>query len=137
MVYGSHRNIEVKGDRLQNGFFFAPIVLEEMNTDSQIHREETFGPVFNLFRVETSMEAMDLANKSDYGLSAAIFTKDKRKADAAAQRIRAGNVFINTISTNGSEYPSGGIKDSGYGKECYRDGLIEMGNRKAIIRDES
>ena len=80
---------------------------------------------------------MDLANKSDYGLSAAIFTKDQRKADAAAQRLRTGTVFINTISTNGSEYPSGGIKDSGHGKECYRDGLIEMGNRKAIIRDES
>ena len=137
MVYGSHRKIEVKGHDLQNGFFFAPVVLEDMNSDSQIYQEEIFGPVFNLFRVETSMEAMDLANKSDYGLSAAIFTKDLRKADAAAQRLRTGTVFINTISTNGSEYPSGGIKDSGYGRECYRDGLVEMGNRKAIIRDES
>ena len=108
--------------------------MENMNTDSQIYREEFFGPVFNLFKVETSKESMDLANKSDYGLSGAVFTNDLDKAEAAAQRMRVGNVFINTFTALHSDHPSGGIKDSGYGRECYSDGLIGMGNRKTIIR---
>ena len=119
---------------LENGSYFSPVVLEDMDTDSAIYNEEMFGPVFNLFRVDSSKEAMDLANKSDYGLSAAIFTKDLEKAEAAAQRVRTGNVFINTFSATGSDYPSGGIKASGFGRECYSDGLLEMGNRKTIIR---
>ena len=69
---------------LENGSYFSPVVLEDMDTDSAIYNEEMFGPVFNLFRVDSSKEAMDLANKSDYGLSAAIFTKDLEKAEAAA-----------------------------------------------------
>ena len=119
---------------LENGSYFSPVVLEDMDTDSAIYNEEMFGPVFNLFRVDSSKEAMDLANKSDYGLSAAIFTKDLEKAEAAAQRVRTGNVFINSFSETGSDYPSGGIKGSGFGRECYSDGLLEMGNRKTIIR---
>ena len=134
LIYGSHKDIEMKDSELENGSFFSPVVLEDMNTDSEIYNEEMFGPVFNLFRVDSSKEAMDLANKSDYGLSAAIFTKDLEKAEAAAQRVRTGNVFINTFSATGSDYPSGGIKASGFGRECYSDGLLEMGNRKTIIR---
>ena len=133
IIYGTN-NFRIKDPELANGFYFAPIVMEEMNTDSQIYREEFFGPVFNLFKVETSKEAMDLANKSDYGLSGAIFTNDLVKAEAAAQRLRVGNVFINTATALASDHPSGGIKESGYGRENYKDGLLDMGNRKTIIR---
>lgn len=55
-----------------------------MNSDANIYNEEFFGPVFNLFKVENSKEAMDLANKSDYGLTSTIFTDDKDKAKASA-----------------------------------------------------
>jgi acyl-CoA reductase-like NAD-dependent aldehyde dehydrogenase len=75
-----------------------------------------------------------LANKSDYGLSAAVFTENEEKLLHASQRLRTGTVFLNDISSTSSDFPSGGIKGSGFGRECYSDGLIEMSNRKAIIR---
>ena len=77
---------------------------------------------------------MDLANKSDYGLSGVVFTNDLEKAEACAQRLRVGNAYINTLTAVGSDHPSGGIKGSGYGRECYVDGLLDLGNRKTIIR---
>ena len=69
---------------LSNGAFFAPVVMENMNSDSQIYNEEFFGPVFNLFKADSSKEALDLANKSDFGLSGVVFTNDLEKAEAAA-----------------------------------------------------
>ena len=74
-----------------------------------------------------------MANKSDYGLGATIFIEDTDKAKMMAERIRAGFVFVNDLLIAGSEFPTGGIKGSGYGRECYMDGLLEMTNRKAII----
>jgi len=134
ITYGTHTDFKMRERELENGHYFSPVVLEDMNPDSDIYHEEMFGPVFNLFRVDSSKEALDLANKSEYGLSAAIFTEDLEKAEAAAQSLRTGNVFVNTYSASSSDYPSGGIKTSGYGRECYSDGLLEMGNRKTIIR---
>lgn len=119
---------------LTNGNFVDAIVLEGMNPDSEVYNEEFFGPVFNLFKVDSSKEALDLANKSDYGLASTIFTEDLDKAHAAAKRLRTGNVFVNDCVGSGSEYPGGGIKGSGYGRECYSDGLLGIANRKTIIR---
>ena len=124
----------MKESELADGAYVAPIVMEGMNSDSAVYSEEFFGPVFNLFKVDSSKEAIDLANKSDYGLSGAIWSKDTEKAEACAQRLRVGNAFVNTFTALGSDHPSGGIKDSGYGRECYSDGLLDMGNRKTIIR---
>lgn len=75
-----------------------------------------------------------MANKSDYGLASTIFTEDLDKAEAAAKRLRSGSVFVNDVVTSSSEYPGGGIKESGYGRECYSDGLLDTANRKTIIR---
>mmetsp|Transcript_20511 Transcript_20511/g.25220 ORF Transcript_20511/g.25220 Transcript_20511/m.25220 type:complete len:117 (-) Transcript_20511:124-474(-) len=109
-------------------------VLEGLNPDSEIYNAEFFGPVFNLFKVDSSKEALDLANKSDFGLASTIFTDDLEKAEAAAKRLRTGSVFVNDMVASGSEYPSGGIKGSGFGRECYSDGLLDTSNRKTIIR---
>jgi succinate-semialdehyde dehydrogenase/glutarate-semialdehyde dehydrogenase len=109
------------------------VVLEGMNSDSAIYSEEFFGPVFNLFKVKNSKDAMDLANKSDYGLSSCVFTEDLVKARNCAHRLRSGNVFINEAPYTGSDFPTGGIKGSGYGRECYSDGLHDTANRKTII----
>jgi len=108
-----------------------------MNPDSKIYHEEFFGPVFNLFKVDSSKEALDLANKSDFGLASTIFTQDLVKAEAAAKRLRTGSVFVNDCVTSGSEYPGGGIKGSGYGREGYSDGLLDTANRKTIIKRKS
>ena len=121
-------------DDLQKGNFVKPFVIEDINPNSKIYSEEFFGPVFNLFKVDSSKEALDLANKSDYGLASTIFTDDLDKAEAAAKRLRTGTVFVNDCVASGSEYPGGGIKGSGYGRECYSDGLLDISNRKTIIR---
>ena len=75
-----------------------------------------------------------MANKSDYGLCSTIFTDNLEKAEVAAKRLRTGTVFVNDCVASGSEYPSGGIKGSGYGRECFSDGLLSTANRKTIIR---
>ena len=61
---------------LENGNFVDAVVLEGMNTESKVYHDEFFGPVFNLFKVDSSKEALDLANKSDFGLASTIFTDD-------------------------------------------------------------
>ena len=125
---------KIGDDDLQKGNFVKPFVIEDINPNSKIYSEEFFGPVFNLFKVDSSKEALDLANKSDYGLASTIFTDDLDKAEAAAKRLRTGTVFVNDCVASGSEYPGGGIKGSGYGRECYSDGLLDISNRKTIIR---
>ena len=109
------------------------VILEGMNPDSNIYGEEFFGPVFNLFKVKNSKDAMDLANKSDYGLNSTVFTDDLKKAKNCAHRLRTGNVFINECPFTGSDFPTGGIKGSGYGRECFSDGIHDTANRKTII----
>ena len=126
--------MEEKG--LEDGAWVAPIVLENMKTDSKAYEEELFGPVFNLFKVKDAGEAYKLANKTDYGLAATVFTQDKKQAIEAAEAIRAGTVFVNDMVASGSEFPGGGIKSSGYGRECYKDGLLDTGNRKTVIMNK-
>ena len=133
LSYGD-RKFRMDDPELREGNFVSPLLLEDLNPDSKAYGEELFGPVFNLFKVDSSKEALDLANKSDFGLASTIFTEDLVKAEAAARRLRTGSVFVNDCVGSGSEYPSGGIKGSGYGRECYKDGLLDTANRKTIIR---
>ena len=67
-------------------------------------------------------------------MASSIWTEDLEKADAAAKRLRSGSVFVNEMVASGSEYPGGGIKGSGYGRESYKDGLLDTANRKTIVR---
>jgi succinate-semialdehyde dehydrogenase / glutarate-semialdehyde dehydrogenase len=89
--------------------------------------------VFNLFSAPTAKECLDLANRSDYGLAATIFTEDLDLAENYATKIRVGSVTINDMMASYSDLPSGGIKMSGFGRECYRDGMLEIAYRKSII----
>lgn len=67
-----------------------------------------------------------------FGLSASIFSKNIAKAERMAEMIETGSVFINELVMTDPSFPNGGIKDSGYGRECYKDGLFEISNRKII-----
>ena len=78
-------------------------------------------------------EAFELANKSDYGLASTVFTENPDKQEMAAEALKAGSVFVNECVVAGSEYPGGGIKGSGYGRESYKDGVLDIANRKSII----
>ena len=105
-----------------------------MSVDSSSFHEEFFGPVFNLFRGGSAEECLKLANHSDYGLAGTIFTKDVAKAQDLGLRLDVGTVAINEMVASYSDMPSGGIKQSGYGKECHREGIVEIGIQKAIVQ---
>lgn len=118
---------------LKNGNFFHPMVLDNITKDQPAYKEELFGPVFSLFKFKDDFEAVTLANDSRYGLSASIFTKDLAKAKRKAIKLEVGNVFINEAVSSDPAIPGGGVKDSGFGRECYKDGLFEVVNRKAVL----
>jgi succinate-semialdehyde dehydrogenase/glutarate-semialdehyde dehydrogenase len=109
---GGRRNPNLKG------LYYEPTVLSGVTQDMLIAREETFGPVLPIIRVKTEEEALELANDTDYGLTASVWTKDIKKGESLARRIDAGSVAINDASlTYGVlEAQFGGVKNSGVGR---------------------
>jgi acyl-CoA reductase-like NAD-dependent aldehyde dehydrogenase len=118
------------GSRLEKlgSNFFAPTVLVDVTHDMQIMREETFGPVLPIMPVENDDEAVHLANDSDYGLGASVWTRNLSRGEAVAKRIQAGTVMVNdAVSCFGiSEALHGGVKASGLGRTHGHFGLEEM-----------
>ena len=108
--------------------FFAPTVLADVDHSMTIMREETFGPVLPVRSFKTEDEAVALANDSDYGLAASIFTGNRKRGEALAQRIDAGTVMVNDVLAcfGISEAPHGGVKASGIGRTHGRFGMEEM-----------
>ena len=89
--------------------------------------------MFSLFKFTNDLDAIELANNSQYGLDAVIISKDIEKAKRRAEMLEVGMVFINEIVATDPAIPGGGIKDSGFGRELYKEGLFETANRKSII----
>lgn len=118
------------GQRGENreGYFYQPTVLTNVDQDMTIMRDETFGPVLPVMTFSSDDEAVRLANDSDYGLTASVWTKDIARGRALAERIEAGTVMVNeVVYTHGiAQTPWGGVKDSGYGRTHGRMGLLEM-----------
>ncbi len=108
--------------------FFAPTVLADVTHDMRIMREETFGPVLPIMAFDTEQEAIRLANDSEYGLAASIWTRDRSHGESLARQIRAGTVMINDVVSCFaiSEAPHGGVKASGIGRTHGAFGLNEM-----------
>ncbi|HSK42977.1 MAG TPA: aldehyde dehydrogenase family protein [Candidatus Binatia bacterium] len=108
--------------------FFAPTILADVDHSMKIMREETFGPVLPVRSFKTEDEAVALANDSEYGLAACIFTNNRKRGEALARRVQAGTVMVNDVLTcfGISEAPHGGIKASGIGRTHGRFGLEEM-----------
>ena len=117
--------------------FYAPTVLADVTQDMRIMREETFGPVLPVMACQDDDEAVGLANDSEYGLAASIWTRDAKRGERLARRIHAGTVMINdVISCFGiSEAPHGGVKASGVGRTHGRFGLDEMVRVKYVDTD--
>lgn len=109
------------------------MILENIPKDSPAYKEELFGPVLSFFKFRDDKEAIDLANDHVYGLGSAIFTKNIKKAKEKALQLEYGSVFINDFTVSDSAIPNGGTKDSGYGRECFKDGLLEVCNKKSIV----
>lgn len=104
------------------GAFMEPTVLS-VTPDLDIAREEVFGPVLSVMPFRSDAEAIEIANGTEYGLVAGVFTADLDRATTAARALRAGQVFVNEWYAGGVETPFGGYGKSGYGREKGREAL--------------
>jgi succinate-semialdehyde dehydrogenase/glutarate-semialdehyde dehydrogenase len=114
------------------GFFYEPTVLSDVSMDSPAANEEMFGPVAPMFVVDNEEEAIMLANNTQFGLGASLWSKNINKAIELSKEIQSGNVYINTIVKSNQRLPFGGVKKSGYGRELSEVGIHEFVNIKTI-----
>lgn len=117
---------------LEKGFFFAPTLLKDVTTNHAIFRKEIFGPVMSVTSFDTVEEAIDLANDTEYGLAAYIWTDSLRQSIKISEALEFGIVGINEWAAHGIEAPFGGWKQSGLGYECGEEGLHEYMEKKLI-----
>ena len=118
-----------------SGFFVQPTVFGGVKDNMKIAREEIFGPVVSVMPFDTLDEVMDRANSTDYGLVAAVWTKDVKKAHLAAQKLKAGTVWINCYHFVDAAAPWGGVKQSGYGREKGQYALENYTSLKSVWVD--
>ena len=114
------------------GYFYPPTVLIDVPHDAPVAREEFFGPVALVFTFKTEEEAIRLANDTEFGLGAAVWSKDPARANAVASQIEAGAVFINDFVRSDPRAPFGGVKGSGVGRELGELGARELTNAKLV-----
>ena len=114
------------------GFFYKPTIITKVSPKMRIAQEETFGPVAPITVVENEIEAMNLANDSQYGLGASIWTQNLDKAENLTRLVEAGVVTVNNVVASDPRVPFGGVKKSGFGRELSRYGMLEFVNIKSI-----
>jgi betaine-aldehyde dehydrogenase len=122
---------------LKNGFFFEPTVITEAKVQSNIFKEEVFGPVVCISKFEKLDDAISSANATDFALAACVWTRDEAKAAAISGQLDAGTVWVNTYGMFFNELPYGGFKQSGFGKELGREGFLEYTRLKDVIVDKA
>jgi len=121
------------GERIKDtGAFYKPTILGNINTNMRIAKEETFGPVAPITIFENEMDAIQIANNSEFGLGASIWTMNLNKAEKFSKLIESGIVTVNNMVSSDPRVPFGGIKNSGFGRELSRYGMLEFVNIKSI-----
>ena len=114
------------------GFFIEPTVFADVKDDMKIAKEEIFGPVMSIMKFKDIDEVVDRSNRTEYGLAAAVWTKDVGKAHAVANKVRAGTVWINCYDVFDAAAPFGGFKQSGMGRELGEYGLQQYTEVKTV-----
>ena len=121
------------GEQIESkGYFYKPTILKNVSTNMRVAQEEVFGPAAAVMVAEDEMEAVRLANDSQYGLGASIWTQDLDKAENLSRKIRTGIVTVNNFVISDPRVPFGGVKKSGFGRELSRYGMLEFVNIKSI-----
>jgi len=121
------------GDRVgDRGYFIQPTVFADVQDEMKIAREEIFGPVMSIIPFKSAEEVVDRANRTTYGLAAAVWTRDIKKAHAIANSVRAGTVWVNCYNVLDTRAPFGGFKQSGIGRELGEYGLQQYTEVKTV-----
>lgn len=121
------------GHRLDGpGNYYAPTVLADVTPDMPVFGEETFGPVLALVSAQGPEQAIELADRSPYGLAASVWTADMEAGIALGRGIDAGALFVNSVVVSDPRMPFGGVKLSGYGRELSIEGLREFTNVRSV-----
>lgn len=115
------------------GFYYPPTILTDIKKGMPAYQEELFGPVLAVITAASEEEALAIANSTEYGLGAGVFTKDIARGEhIAAKILQAGTCVVNTFVASDSRLPFGGIKNSGYGRELAREGILSFVNVKTV-----
>jgi acyl-CoA reductase-like NAD-dependent aldehyde dehydrogenase len=121
------------GERVKNrGYFYRPTILRNVLPDMEVAQEEVFGPVAPIIMANNEKEAIRIANDSKFGLGASIWTRNLEKAERFSAMVESGIVTVNSMVVSDPRVPFGGIKNSGFGRELSRYGMLEFVNIKSV-----
>ena len=121
------------GKEFENGYYYEPTVIGECTVDMRVVREEVFGPVIVLLPFRDEAEAIDIANDSEFGLAASIWTGSIPRAHSVANQLDVGIIWINDHHRNDPSSPWGGTKNSGLGRENGLDAYREYTQSKSVV----
>jgi acyl-CoA reductase-like NAD-dependent aldehyde dehydrogenase len=116
----------------EKGYFYKPTVIKNVTPKMTIAQEEVFGPVAPIILADDDIGAIAIANDTEYGLGASVWTQDLDKADKFSKMIQSGIVSVNNVVVSDPRVPFGGIKNSGFGRELSRYGMLEFVNIKTV-----
>lgn len=125
--------LETGGEPLdRDGYFYPPTVVTDVSRDMTMACEEVFGPAAAVFRVSSEVEAIELANDSEFGLGGSVWTRDLERGERVARAVESGAVFVNELTKSDPRLPFGGVKNSGYGRELSEQGIKAFVNEKTV-----
>ena len=125
------------GNRIDDlaGYYIEPTILTDVDESMPAYHQEFFGPVVTIYKFSTEDEAVKIANATNFGLGASIYTKDTSNIEKLISRIEAGSVFVNSLVKSDPRLPFGGIKRSGVGRELSAEGARAFTNTKTVWID--